>query len=125
MLTLYIIKLAWLVWVNSIFLVIGVETNMLQIAMLIKLLTMWLLHLDNEPTISSHSRETTQKSSYHYEGFVTLQNFQGNRLFTDLFWRQMHDMQCLLSSQQAKKTTNSKNFLQPTKTTNSKNFLQM
>ena len=85
MLTLYIIKLASLVWVSCIFLVIEVETNMLQIAMLIKLLTMWLLHLDNEPTISSHSRETTQKSSYHYEGFVTLQNFQGNRLFTDLF----------------------------------------
>lgn len=44
MLTLYIIKLASLVWVSSIFLVIEVETNMLQIAMLIKLLTMWLLH---------------------------------------------------------------------------------
>ena len=43
MLTLYIIKLAWLVWVSFIFLVIEVETNMLQIAMLIKLLTMWLL----------------------------------------------------------------------------------
>jgi len=48
MLTLYIIKLASLVWVSSIFLVIEVETNMLQIAMLIKLLTMWLLHPDND-----------------------------------------------------------------------------
>ena len=48
MLTLYITKLASLVWVSSIFLVIEVETNMLQIAMLIKLLTMWLLHPDND-----------------------------------------------------------------------------
>ena len=48
MLTLYIIKLASLVWVSCIFLVIEVETNMVQIAMLIKLLTMWLLHPDND-----------------------------------------------------------------------------
>ena len=48
MLTLYIIKFASLVLVSSIFLVIEVETNMLQIAMLIKLLTMWLLHPDND-----------------------------------------------------------------------------
>ena len=50
MLTLYITKLASLVWVSSIFLVIEVETNMLQIAMLIKLLTTWLLHPDNDAT---------------------------------------------------------------------------
>jgi len=48
MLTLYITKLASLVWVSSIFLVIEVETNMLQIAMLIKLLTVWLLHPHND-----------------------------------------------------------------------------
>ena len=48
MLTLYIIKLASLVWVSSIFLVIKVENNMLQISMLIKLLTRWLLHPDND-----------------------------------------------------------------------------
>jgi len=48
MLALYIIKLSSLVWVSSIFLVIEVETIMLQIAMLIKLLTMWLLHPNND-----------------------------------------------------------------------------
>ena len=48
MLTFYIINLASLVWVSSLFLVIEVETNMLQIAMLIKLLTMWLLHPHND-----------------------------------------------------------------------------
>ena len=48
MLTFYIIKLASLVWVRSSFLVIEVETNMLQIAMLIKLLTMGLLHPHND-----------------------------------------------------------------------------
>ena len=48
MLTLYIIKLASLVWLSSSFLVIEVETNMLQIAMLIKLLTMGLLHPHND-----------------------------------------------------------------------------